>query len=171
MDALMTREDHLVALMAQHQADVWRFLRMLGCERALADDLTQDVFLWALDHPFEDLGRAATAAYLRKAARNRYLNWLRDNKRVLPLEIEAQSEAAWAEVTPEEGSDERLAALRCCLEKLEGRARNALDLKYRDGHSEAEVAQAMQATVDAIKGLLKRTRQQLRECVQRQVNP
>lgn len=168
---VMTREAHLEAMMLEHQTDVWRFLRMLGCECAMADDLTQDVFLWALDHPFADLGRAATGAYLRKAARNRYLNWLRDNKRVLPLEIEAQSEAAWAEATPEDGSDERIAALRRCMEKLEGRARTALDLKYRDGRSEAEVAQAMQVTVDAIKGLLKRARQVLRDCVQRQVRP
>lgn len=170
MGALMTRQEHLQALMTDHQADVWRFLRMLGCDRALADDLTQEVFLYALDHPFADLGRAAAGGYLRKAARNHYLNWLRANKRVLPLEVEAASEAAWAENTGD-SSDERVEALRRCLEKLAQRQRQALDLKYRDARSEAQLAQEMQTTVDAIKGLLKRTREQLRQCVQRQVKP
>lgn len=171
MAALMTKAEQLVAWMAEHQTNVWRFLRMLGCDRALADDLTQDVFLYVLDHPVVDLGRAAMAGYLRKTARHLYLNWLRDHRRELPLHIEAESEAAWAEATPNDNSDDRVAALHRCLEKLAQRQRLALDLKYRDGRSEAEVAQAMEATVDAIKGLLKRSREQLRDCVQRQAKP
>ncbi|MBE7491543.1 MAG: sigma-70 family RNA polymerase sigma factor [Planctomycetes bacterium] len=171
MRAVTTREEQLVEWMRRHQTDVWRFLRMLGCDRALADDLTQDVFLYVLDHPVADFGPAATAAYLRKTARNLYLNWLRDHRRELPLGLEAQSEAAWAELTPGDGSDQRLAALRRCLDKLADRQRRALDLRYRDGLSDAETAQAMQATPDAIKGLLKRTREQLRQCVQQQVKP
>lgn len=171
MAALMTKEEQLVALMQEHQTNVWRFLRMLGCERAQADDLTQDVFLYVLDHPFLELNRAATSAYLRKAARNLYRNWLRDHRRELPLNLEAESEATWAEATPAESSDDRVQALRRCLEKLADRQRQAVDLKYGQARSEAEVAAAMDATVDAIKGLLKRTREQLRDCVQRQVKP
>ncbi len=170
MGALMTRQEHLTDLMTDHQADVWRFLRMLGCDRALADDLTQEVFLYVLDHPFTDLGRAAAAGYLRKAARHLYLNWLRANKRVLPLEIDVASENAWAQTTGE-SSDDRVDALRRCLDKLAQRQRQALDLKYRDTRSESEMAQQMETTVDAIKGLLKRTREQLRQCVQGQVKP
>jgi len=171
MEALMTQEEMLVSLMQQHQTGIWRYLRMLGCERSLADDLTQDVFVGYVQKPFVDLGPAAAAAYLRKAARHLFLNWLRNNKRTLPLEIDAASEAAWADLTPGDDSDERIEALRRCLEKLAQRQREALDLKYRDCRSEVEVAKAMDATVDAIKGLLKRTREQLRQCVQKQVRP
>lgn len=167
----MTREEQLTSLMHQHQTSVWRYLRMLGCEPSRADDLTQDVFLYVLDHPFTDLGPAATAGYLRKCARHLYLNLLKRERRQLPFGSEEEAEAAWQAATPGDDSDERLELLASCLEKLEGRARRAIDLRYRDEAAEAEVAQALGCTAEAAKALLKRVRAQLRECVERQVAP
>ena len=37
----------LASLVTLHQAGVWRYLRALGCDASLADDLTQDTFLEA----------------------------------------------------------------------------------------------------------------------------
>jgi RNA polymerase sigma-70 factor (ECF subfamily) len=79
------------------------------------------------------------------------------------------AEAAWAALTPTGQGDDRLEALQRCLEKLAERARSAVDLKYAQGRSEAEVAELLQTTLDATKSLLKRTRAQLRECGERQV--
>ncbi|HEX7449919.1 MAG TPA: sigma factor, partial [Pirellulales bacterium] len=56
-------------LIEEHQAGVWRYLRVLGCNAAEAEDLTQDTFLAVLEKPFHDYQRAATAAYLRQVAR------------------------------------------------------------------------------------------------------
>jgi RNA polymerase sigma-70 factor (ECF subfamily) len=168
MEAVMTREGALIRLMKDHQADVWRFLRLIGCESALADDLTQETFLYIYRNPVEEISHAATAAYLRKAARNLLLNRRRKEGREQPLDVEA-AEAAWAALTPTGQGDDRLEALQRCLEKLAERARSAVDLKYAQGRSEAEVAELLQTTLDATKSLLKRTRAQLRECVERQV--
>ena len=43
-------------LIEKYQVGVWRYLRALGCEPALADDLTQETFLSVLQHPFTDFG-------------------------------------------------------------------------------------------------------------------
>ena len=36
-------------LIREHQAGVWRYLRVLGCSRELAEDLTQETFLAVLE--------------------------------------------------------------------------------------------------------------------------
>ena len=59
-----------VRLIQAYQAGIWRYLRALGCESSLAEDLTQDTFLAVLQRPFNDVSPAATSAYLRKTALN-----------------------------------------------------------------------------------------------------
>src|SRR5947209_1257818 len=54
-----------VRLIETYQAGVWRYLRAMGCEASLADDLTQETFLAILQRPFNDINPAATNAYLR----------------------------------------------------------------------------------------------------------
>ena len=167
MEALMTRDETLIRLMKEHQADVWRYLRFIGADAATADDVTQETFIYMYRRLIDGDTRRSTSAYLRKAARSFFLNRLRDSKREVTLDIDA-ADTVWEELTPET-SDERIDALERCLEKLSERARRAIDLKYREAHKEAEVAALLETSAEAAKALLKRTREQLRECVERQV--
>jgi RNA polymerase sigma-70 factor, ECF subfamily len=166
MDALMTEHDSLIRLMREHQTDVWRWLRFLGADAATAEDITQETFIELYRNPISEFSRAATSAWLRKAARHRFLNSLRSRKQV-ELTPEA-AEAAWVALTPD-SSDARLEALERCLDKLPERGRRAIEFKYREARKETEVAELMETTIDAAKALLKRTREQLRECIERQV--
>ena len=50
------------SLVRTHQAAVWRYLRYLGADEALADDLTQDTFLKLLAHPPDVRGHFETSA-------------------------------------------------------------------------------------------------------------
>src|SRR6476620_9605142 len=68
-------------LIADHQVGIWRFLRALGCESSLADDLTQETFLAVLERPFSEINRAATSSYLRTIARNLLVSHHRRNGR------------------------------------------------------------------------------------------
>lgn len=169
MDALMTQEDTLIRLMQEHQRDVWRYLRFLGAENAVADDVTQETFIELYRNPIEEISRNHTAAWLRKVARHRFLNLLRREKRELSVELLGDADVIWLQFTPAEDSDERLEALELCLQKLGSRARQAVELKYARSCKETEVAEALDTTAEAAKALLKRTRQQLRDCVERQV--
>ena len=60
-----------VELVNRHQRSVWRYLRMLGCDDATADDLTQETFLRVLRRSdFVQHNDSATAGYLRRTAYN-----------------------------------------------------------------------------------------------------
>ncbi len=155
----------LVELMQAHQASVWRYLRFLGCDAAQADDLTQETFLAVHRKPFEERSAEATAVYLRTVARNLFLMSLRRARRraiVANLEV---IEEVWQQFAADDGEAYR-EAMRDCVETLAGRARQAIDLFYRDQRSRAEIARELEMTEDGVKSLLRRTREILRKCVQ-----
>ncbi len=160
-----TREEALVELMRTHQRHIWRYLRALGCDDALADDLTQEVFVKVYDKAFDDISFVSSAVYLRTAARNALFNLRKRQGREQALGDDY--EAAWTLLTPQEDSDERLAYLRDCLGELPGRGRAAIDLYYREGLDQAAVAERTGSSEEAVKALLKRARQELRDCIER----
>ena len=59
--------------------------------------------------------------------------------------------------------------MRECLQPLRDRSREAIEMHYRQGLGRAEIAARMGMKPDGIKTLLRRTRQLLRECVERKV--
>jgi RNA polymerase sigma-70 factor (ECF subfamily) len=155
-------------LVQRHQADVWRYLRLLGCDRTLADDLTQETFLEVICRPFDYRGRAEAGAYLRRVARNRFLMTVRKTRRVpTPEQLEA-AEAVWAENVGDDG-DLYLDALDECLGQLNGRSAEAIDLQYRQGLSRERIAEELNMQPDGVKTLLRRTRELLRQCVERRL--
>jgi RNA polymerase sigma-70 factor, ECF subfamily len=160
-------------LLRSHHKEIWRYLRFLGCEDALADDLVQETFLAVLKKPPTSPDAAAVRAYLRTIARNQYLAHLRESNRqtkvdVAELEVEA-AEEVWSAAHPRDGGEERLSALDDCLGQLEGRAKQAIDLTYRENHSRADIATKLDMSEDGIKSLLRRTRDALRQCVERKL--
>jgi RNA polymerase sigma-70 factor (ECF subfamily) len=61
------------------------------------------------------------------------------------------------------------AALEQCLEKLEGRAKRAIELRYAQGLKSPAVAREMRLSAGAVRMLLCRVRQSLRECIELRV--
>jgi RNA polymerase sigma-70 factor, ECF subfamily len=159
----------LPALMREHQAGIWRYLRALGAEPALADDLTQDTFLAVLRKPFEQRSRPETVGYLRMVARNLLLNERRRNGRELSNGDIERLHERYAQLAGTGDGEAIVAALRECLETVESKARQALDMQYRDGSARAAIAEALDMTADGIKTLMKRTRARLRKCVERRL--
>jgi RNA polymerase sigma-70 factor (ECF subfamily) len=143
-------------------------LRYLGSSESQADDLAQETFLAVLEKPFEQRCEEATAAYLRTVARNRFLALVRKEKNG-PTAADLQfAEEVWSQ-TAGAGTDEYLDSLDDCLSELTERARRAIELRYRDDRSRADIAAALEMTEDGAKTLLRRTRDVLRECVERKV--
>lgn len=156
-------------LVKEHQAGVWRYLRVLGCAAWQADDLTQETFLAVLKKPFRDYDRAATAAYLRKVARNLFISSQRRAARSLVVADLDSIDAVWSSWAGQDDGQELIDALEKCLQKLTDRARMALDLRFKDRRSRVEIAAALGMSEDGAKNLMQRAKQRLRECVQRKI--
>jgi RNA polymerase sigma-70 factor (ECF subfamily) len=157
-------------LIREHQAGVWRYLRVLGCSPELAEDLTQESFLAVLQRPFTDNGPAARSAYLRQVARNLYISHQRRAGRYRLVEDVADIDATWDRWAGKDDGETLMAALRNCLEGLTDRAKTALNLRFRDDRSREEIAAAVAMSEDGAKNLLQRSKQFLRECIERKLD-
>ncbi|MCI0357003.1 MAG: RNA polymerase sigma factor [Planctomycetaceae bacterium] len=158
-----------VRLIETYQAGVWRYLRALGCEAAQAEDLTQDTFLAVLQRPFQDISPAATAAYLRKTALNLFISQQRRAGKVTAVEDVEELDRTWLQWAGNDDGEALLDALRDCLQGLTGRARMALEMRFRDNSSRDEIAAALEITDHGAKNLMQRAKHQLRECIQKKM--
>jgi RNA polymerase sigma-70 factor (ECF subfamily) len=161
----------LTRLVQTHQVGVWRYVCFLGAERTEADDITQETFLAIARAAFVERDERQTAGYLRVVARNQLLALRRRQRReISTVELEA-ADSVWAAAAGPDGNlTGYLDALRDCLAGLEGRSRQAIDLHYRDGADREAIATALDMKPDGVKTLLRRTRQLLRECIERKLN-
>lgn len=168
MGALMALD--AAEIIREHQLGVWRYLRFLGASEALADDLTQEVFVAVLSRPFEYESRSRTSALLRAIARNQFVSTLRRGKREVSLEDLQAREEMWAEIEGDDEGQNHREALNRCLEKLPERPRHVLSIYYGSDHSRADAANALGMNEEALKKFLWRVRETLRECVERSLS-
>lgn len=162
---------NLKELVETHQAGIWRYLRLLGCDPQKADDLTQEVFLGVLKRPFDNYDFRATAAYLRNAARMVFLTSLRTEARRNAVIYADAVEVVWEAGAGKDEGDAQLDALEHCLGELDERERRALELRYRSDASREEIAAALELSIDGAKNLLQRTKDKLRLCISRRTKP
>jgi RNA polymerase sigma-70 factor (ECF subfamily) len=164
----MERPLDVAALVEAHHAGIWRYLRFLGCDRALADDLTQETFLQVMQKPFEWRGDQQAAAWLRLAARNLFLVSVRRSKLIKTVEDLERADAAWERAHADD-SDARQLALRECLEALRGKAREVLHLQYREKRSGDEIARLLKLSAQNVRVIVHRAKQALKECIERKL--
>ena len=81
------------------------------------------------------------------------------------LAMAQETEAAAAEF------EERREALGNCMQKLQAEQRGILHAHYLTGRTVREIATATQRSESAVKMTLLRLREQLSECIQRQLHP
>jgi RNA polymerase sigma-70 factor (ECF subfamily) len=141
----------------------------LGCEPALAEDLTQDTFLAVLQKPFQDYNPSATAAYLRRVAYNLFISYQRRSGKVTAVENIQELEEQFTEWAGDDGGETAVDALRECLQKLSDRARWALEMRFRDDLARNDIADKLEITEHGAKNLMQRAKQQLRECIERKL--
>jgi RNA polymerase sigma-70 factor (ECF subfamily) len=163
------RTTQLADLVREHQAGVWRYVRYLGADLPEADDLTQETFLTVARAPFEERCSKQTVAYLRTVAGNQLRMLRRKQKREVECVTLEAAEAVWAEAAGDDGLETYLDALRECLQNLDGRARHAIDFHYREETSREQIAERLDMKPEGVKTLLRRTRQVLRECIERRL--
>jgi RNA polymerase sigma-70 factor (ECF subfamily) len=157
------------ALIETYQQGVWRYLRVLGCQPAQADDLTQETFLAVLQRPFVHHGSASTVAYLRKVAFHQFVSAQRRAGKVVAVENFEDLDRSWEEWSRDDNGEELLEALRDCLLQLTKRARMALELRFHGREARTDIAVALGITEHGAKNLMQRAKKQLRKCIEGKV--
>lgn len=156
-------------LVRAHQGTLLRYLRYLGAEESIAQDVAQDTFIALLQSDMEVRDHKATSGWLRTTARNFYFMHLRRQKRAVALPDEDILEATWCEEEGEHWGEEYRRALANCLQGLTDRARLALKLRYGEDASREEISFAVGLDAEGAKTLLRRAKDKLRECIRKQV--
>lgn len=162
-------EIELAELIARHQVTVWRYLRALGADAALADDLTQDTFLEVMRRPFEQYSDAASASYLRRVAHNLFISRRRRDGRMTVTEHVEQFESNWMRWAGFDAGNAVLDALADCFARLTERAQLALRLRFADESSRQTIADALAISEHGAKNLMQRAKTQLRECIEQKL--
>ena len=154
------------ALIIEFQASVWRYLRALGCEQALADDLTQETFIAVLRKPFVQISDAATNSYLRRVAYHLLVTYRRKNKRMVSSEALDALDSQWLKWTGEEGKgNEVFEALDDCFSRLTERAQISLRMRFGEDASRQKIALKLGITEHGAKNLMQRAKAQLKLCI------
>lgn len=160
-------------LVSKYYATLWRYLRLIGCDASLAEDLCQDTFLYVLQKPIEHRDDRSTMAYLRLAARNLFIDEVRRRRPAAAVDLETaelnRADQAWEELNGDHVDQSWVDALTECLLSLVGKQRRAIEMQYREKRSIASIAQTLQMKESGVKTLLGRVKQRLRQCVERKV--
>lgn len=157
------------ALIRQHQLGVWRYLRFLGSPPELADELCQEVFVILLEAELEERGEAPLRSWLRGVARNLYRAAHRSPRPGLQHLDEAALEAAWQSFDAGDQGNTYLEALRLCLARLTPAEASALQARYGEDHSRAELATRHGLGLEGTRSLLRRGRAKLKACIERRM--
>lgn len=159
----------IATLIALHQNMVWRYLRSLGAEPELADDLTQETFLEIIRRPLEQISDAATGSYLRRVAHNLLISRRRREGRMVVTEHAEHFETAWSKWAGFDGGDRALDVLADCFAKLTERAKLALRLRFVQDSSRQAIAEALGVGQHGAKNLMQRAKTALKECVEQKL--
>jgi RNA polymerase sigma-70 factor (ECF subfamily) len=166
----MNSQEEFLSLLLQHQHDIRAFIGSIVRDVHARDDLFQEVAL-ILWRKFDQFDRSRSfGAWARGIAMRKIMQTFEKNKRLpvhlAPEAIEAVA-AAYDTISPSTADQE--AALRHCLEKLPGKSRHLIELRYNQQLKLKEVAQRVQSTMDAVHKALSRLRLSLRTCMEKQL--
>ena len=159
-------QDAVLQLLARERRAIQACIRARVADYHLAEDILQEVFVVALQRAEQFREGTHFRAWVREIALRTAWAHLRKAGRgpgaLDPDTLEAVARVV--EVPPEVWEAER-AALQRCVAGLEAESRELLRLRYVEEAPLARIADRRRTTVDGIKGLLKRLRARLADCV------
>ena len=152
----MFTETEFVAIVNRHQAGVWRYLRLLGCEAALADDLTQDTFVRVIGALPAFRGESSARTWLLSIARRACADDIRRTQRRRGLLQRLQSLRP-----PDAASGLGYAEVDDLVRRLDPDRRDAFVLTQLIGLSYEEAADVCGCPVGTIRSRVARARVEL----------
>ena len=159
-------EMDFAGLVRQHQAMVfsiaWHVLR----DRAVAEELAQDVFLSLHQHLNDLESPEHVLFWLRRVTSNRALDVVRRRQRRPMVSLEAVAEPVAAS---EQGDTMLSEALRKLIAALPEKARAIVVLRYQEDLDPTEIARVLAIPVGTVKSQLQRALALLREKLNRRM--
>lgn len=152
----------------RNQRSVYGYLRARLHQASDADDMTQEVFLRFYLSQARFDSAALIQPWLMGIARNLLREHVRDVKRrkevawtelCLELESVLPPDALWTD------ADDVIQHLPKCMDELGPSARQAIELHYRAQRKLAEIGRELHRSEGAVKLLMHRARQALRDCL------
>lgn len=157
-------EEALVVLYRRRHAAVYRFAYQMSGSVALAEDVTQEVFLFLMreGHVF-DPSRGALSSFLLGVARNHVLRRLRGEHHFAPLSAELEAEAIDEQVNDSTPLDdltraESIEAVRKAVLSLPERYREVVVLCELQEMSYGEAAEVLDCAIGTVRSRLHRAR-------------
>ncbi len=151
------------------QARVRAYIAGLGVPSHEVDDVAQDVYLEFYKNIDKTPPDVAPERWLKGIARNLCMNHFRKKSRRTRLHqqalVELLSQAESSLETNLAPSSAQV-ALEACYNRLPGRSRKLLSLRYMEDLSSASIAEAMESTSEAIRVSLHRIRNGLKNCIE-----
>lgn len=161
-------ETAIIRLYHQHKAAIYTYLHYrVGGDRALAEDLTADVFERMVLHlPRFVIGERPLRAWLYTIARNRLMDHMRLRGRNEWLALDEQLPSA--AIGLEEHSQHRLERERVvqAMTQLTHEQKEVVILRFMEGYSVAETAAVMDKSEGAVKTLTRRALSALRRVLE-----
>lgn len=154
------------ALATSMRRALCRYVRLLGADAGLADDMVQEAFLIALRRPdFDARVPGAAFTFLRTTARNL---WLRRHGARQDRQWLTDADTVW-DARCADGGEDYVEALRSCLDRLPERSRSLLTVTYQSKASRAAASAAFGIGEQGIKSALRRLRSFLHDCIARRL--
>jgi RNA polymerase sigma-70 factor, ECF subfamily len=153
-------------LVREHQGMVFSIAYHYLQDRALAEDLAQEVFL----ELYQSLGRIQSAAHLtfwlRRVTANRCID---QGRKKLRRREQALEEAPEPVANSSPADPLLLGRLRQSLASLPERQRMVVILRFQEGLGPAEIAEALEMPVNTVKSTLHRSLEELRKGLTRKL--
>ena len=152
-------EQAFTALYRRRQAGIYRFALQMSGSEAIAEDVTQEVFLLLIrESSSYDPRRGTLQAFLLGVARNYVLRVLERNRGGVPLEDQGEPCAAGADVLGSLTREETVETVRQAVLALPAHYREVVVLCDLEEMDYAQAAEALGCAVGTVRSRLHRAR-------------
>jgi RNA polymerase sigma-70 factor, ECF subfamily len=158
---------HIVRLLMAERSRLFAYIWAIVGDAHLAEDVFQEVSLLAIEKGGEVADEPRLRVWLRRAARFKALQAVRQIKRrPAPLDESAieKLEEYWVRYDATPDSD-LIETLRDCIRLLTPNSRKLMVLRYSKGLQSNQIAQRLKRQVTAVRRAIARAHRALHDCV------
>ncbi len=164
-------QERFMQLWTGAQPAVSNYIRAVVRDAAAAKDVLQETALVLFRKFAEYDGKRPFLGWALGVARFQVLGFHRDAARsflTFDPDLFERFTAQWAASAPV--AEARAGALQACLGRLAARARKVVQMRYFEGLTAVDIAERTESNGAAVRVMLQRIREQLRECIARQMD-